>query len=130
MLALSASVVVALGIYLARPWGGNHAYQDATGYLVLGGLLLFSVSPYAGLAALSRRFARAPVGHAVFVVGAGCIGMVGTLVYCDVAFVHPDAQGGLAFLSVPLVQWVATLLLLVIRAVIVRLAQPAAGDRG
>lgn len=119
LLGISASAAVALGIYVAQPWGDNGAYQNATNYLMLGVVLLFSVSPYPGLAWLSRFFVRPAVSFAIFVVGASCIGVGGALAYYDATFVHIDAQNGLVFLFVPLYQWLASLFLFIICRILV-----------
>ena len=119
LLGLCAAAVLALGLHMARPWGDNYAYREASSYLVLGGLLLWALSPYAGLALGAGVFKRWNVARRVFAAGAACVGMGGLLVYADVAFVHPDAQGGLAFLTVPLAQLAATAGLAAIAAILV-----------
>ena len=52
---------VAIGIHMARPWGDNYAYRDASGYGVLALMLLWAVSPYAGLAFGLRLLRRSRV---------------------------------------------------------------------
>jgi len=111
LLLVLAVATLGIGVYMAQPWGDNYAYQDASGYLSLAAMLLWAVSPLAGLAVAARWFRSPRWTLAVFAVGAAAIGVLGVLAYIDVAFVHPDAQGGLAFLTIPVVQWLAALCL-------------------
>lgn len=111
-LALVVAATVGLALHMARPWGDNYAYQDASGYLALAGFLLWAVSPMAMLAWAAGLFGGSGTAMAVFATGSACIALVGVHAYIDAAVLHPDAQGGLVFVFVPLVQWgVATCLL-------------------
>lgn len=105
------AATVGLGIHMARPWGDNYAYQDLAGYATLAGLLLWAISPLTALAWGAGAFRHPRIVRGVFGVGSAGIGVLGSLAYLDAALLHPDAQGGLAFLFVPLVQWGAVLCL-------------------
>jgi hypothetical protein len=41
------------------------------------------------------------------IVGTSVITLGGVALYLDAAFLRPDPQGGLAFMAVPLCQWLA-----------------------
>ena len=106
-LLLCTVATVAIGIHMARPWGDNYAYQDASGYGVLALMLPWAVSPYAGLAFGLRLLRRSRVASRVFAGSAPILAIPGLVAYVDAAFVHLDAQGGLVFVFAPLLQWAA-----------------------
>lgn len=106
-LLLCTVATVAIGIHMARPLGDNYAYQDASGYGVLALMLLWAVSPYAGLAFGLRLLRRSRVASRVFAGSAPILAIPGLVAYVDAAFVHLDAQGGLVFVFAPLLQWAA-----------------------
>ena len=113
-LASSAIAVIAIGLYMAQPWGDNYAYQDVEGYGRLALLVLFAISPYLALLIFSWVFARyAGARSSLFAVGAAVIGVAGVAAYFDTAFIHTDAQGGLIFLFLPVIQLIACFLLVV-----------------
>lgn len=125
-LGLCAAATLAIGIHMARPWGDNDAYQGAKDYLVLAAMLLWALFPLGALALATHIFRSSPRARAVLCIGAIGIGLAGMAAYVDVAFVHRDAQGGLAFVSVPVLQWIGTLGLLAVCAVLQRLRRPVA----
>ena len=50
--------------------------------------------------------------------GAGLITVCGIVLYIDAVFINPDAQGALVFLFLPVYQWIATgILVLLCRTV-------------
>ena len=106
-LLLCTVATVAIGIHMARPWGDNYAYQDASGYGVQALMQLWAVSPYAGLAFGLRLLRRSRVASRVFAGSAPILAIPGLVAYVDAAFVHLDAQGGLVFVFAPLLQWAA-----------------------
>lgn len=126
LLVVAAIASVAIGIKMAQPWGDNYAYQHLGGYLVLAGFLLFAVSPCVGLWLLARIFRGHATASKVFVIGALLIAAAAVYAYFDVAFMHPDAQGGLVFLFLPVYQWFAAAVLTVLCSVI----RARAGARG
>ncbi len=109
MLVLAIAAGAGLALSLARPWSGPAA-EDTAGHLALAAFIAWAASPLAALAAAAGWFGQARTALRVFAAGAGCIALAGLLAYADVR-VHPDAQGGLAFVFVPLVQWAAALVL-------------------
>ena len=80
-------------------------FVGGAGMLAL--MLLWAVSPYAGLALGLRLLRRSRVASRVFAGGALAIGVLALAAYVDAAFVHLDAQGGLVFVFAPLLQWAA-----------------------
>lgn len=69
------------------------------------GLIAWCVSPYV-VVALAARAPRASLSAALALL-ATTIAVAGfaAVVYVDAFFIHLDAQGGLVFLFVPIVQW-------------------------
>jgi hypothetical protein len=110
-LGLCAGATLAIALYMSQPWGDNYAYQDASGYRFLGGMLLWAVSPYAALALGARLLRGSRLALQVLAGGALLIGLAAMVPYVDAAFVHLDPQGGLVFIFAPLVQWAGVLAL-------------------
>lgn len=115
ILSISAVIAVLCGVLVAQSWGDDCVYQNKGGYFVLGAVLLFAISPYAGLALFSRLFTQSSAAFRVFVLGASCIGIGGSIIHFA-AIADSDAQGGLVL--VPVVQWADVLLLLVVCAAV------------
>ena len=115
---LPALAVTALGVVVGFPLLTALALQHVTSAhsIVFVGLLPLCTALFAVLRGGERP---RPAFWLFSAAGAACVGMGGLLVYADVAFVHPDAQGGLAFLTVPLAQWAATAGLAAIAAILV-----------
>ena len=101
--ALVATIV--LGIYMARPWGDNYAYENLTGYLGLFAFLAWACGPYIYLIWISRTRSsmRASAISRLAVALLVCVG--GIVILIDTAFIHIDAQGGLIFIFLPIYQW-------------------------
>lgn len=119
-LGVAMAATVLLGVWMARPWGDNDAYQDISGYLRLSAFLLWATSPLAMLALMAGAFRRSRVSPVAFAVGAACIALAGIVAYAN-ALLFPDAQGGLAFLFVPLAQWGAAACLVAVCCAVDRL---------
>ena len=89
----------ALGTLAALGYAGGGDLLDAAGL----GFVAWALLPYVVLAGGLGRFwshrARLAglVGAAVVVLGAAAL-------YADAIWLHPDAQGGLAFVTVPVLQ--------------------------
>ena len=96
---------VALSIYAAQPWGDNYAYQDISGYVLLTVFVAWAISPYIYLFVSAGRHSPHRLSNLLRVAVAllTCIG--GIAAVFDTVFIHLDAQGGLIFLSLPVVQW-------------------------
>lgn len=116
--AMAASV--GLAIHMARPWGDNYAFQHASDYVALVLFLLWAISPLAALAWAARWFRQPRIASWVYAIGAGAIALFGLYTYVDAALIHLDPQGGLVFLFMPMVQWVAALVLAAVCALLVR----------
>lgn len=113
ILGISAVAVMAIGIYMAQPWGDNYAYQDARSYWELCLILVFAISPYIALALCAKLFAKSEGASRLFLICSLLIGIAGLAAYIDAAFIHVDAQGGLIFLFLPMVQLAAGFALVV-----------------
>lgn len=115
---LAALGTLALMVSAARPWGDNDVLQSLWG---VSGLLLLAVwatLPYLGMLLLARRAVAVKAGEILVLVGALIISVGGLAAYVDAVWLHPDPQGGLAFIAIPLYQGImlgvlAGLLLLV-----------------
>lgn len=71
---------------------------------------LWGMAPWLGVVLLIRvsshtKFLRALAGLSLMVGGAGIVGLV------DVMYLHPDAQGALVFIFIPLYQLACLILL-------------------
>jgi hypothetical protein len=105
-LALSAILVTLLLMtYMARPWGDNYAYKSLSGYAWLLGLAVWATLPNLMLLFWARKAPRAKAKEWIFIIGTLVITIGGVACYMDAAFLHPDPQGGLAFIAIPLYQW-------------------------
>ena len=120
LLCMAMAASVALAIHMARPWGDNYAYQDASGYVALAMFMLWAISPLAALAWAATWFRQAWVASWVYAIGAGAIALFGLHAYVDAALIHLDPQGGLVFLFMPMVQWVAAFVLAAVCALLRR----------
>lgn len=70
------------------------------------GLMTWAASPYALLAWVMRRPRDCPGAAITLFVTTLAVALFAVVVYADTVFFHPDAQGGLVFLFIPLWQWV------------------------
>ena len=102
---VAAAATIALGIYAARPWGDNYAYQDPMGYVGLFGFLGWAVSAYVAMAGMFRVIKSGRRRSWVRLIGSFVVAGFGVFVIVDTTFVHIDAQGGLVFLFAPVYQW-------------------------
>ena len=66
---------------------------------------MWAISPYLGLAIMSRLFRRKVDTSIVVLTGALAIGVGGVFVVYDTAFVDIHSTGGLALIALPLYQW-------------------------
>jgi hypothetical protein len=73
------------------------------------GIVAWALSPYGYLAVLIRAVTRKSATIAALVLSL-LTGGFGVWGLADAMFIHPDAQGGLVFISGPLWQWVGLLL--------------------
>lgn len=121
VIVLSAVFTVVIGLYMAHPGGDVYAYRTGRSYMTLAGFLLFAVAPHVALLLLRRAF-RDGKALFLFLVGACAIAVFGVYAYFDVAFIHPDAQGGLVFVFMPIYQWLAIVVLVPVCLVTKRLS--------
>jgi len=129
MVGISAFAVIIIGVVMAQPWGDNYVYQDAKGYVALGLMLLFALVPYVGLLLCSRLFVRSVGASRSFMIGALLISIVGVAGYFHTAFINLDAQGGLIFLVMPVLQLLAGFTLVVSCALWLWLARKRGATR-
>ena len=105
LIALSAALItLTMMIYMAQPWGDNDAYQSLWGYAWLLALAVWATSPYLMILFLNRKASQVQAIKLADIIGALIVSL-GVLLYVDAAFLHPDPQGALAFITVPLYQW-------------------------
>ena len=104
-LSLAAALgTLALLVSAARPWGDNDAYQGWLGYAGLFLLAVWAILPYLGILLLARRAVAVKAGEILVLAGALIMTGGGLAAYVDAVWLHPDPQGGLAFVVVPLYQ--------------------------
>lgn len=73
------------------------------------GFIIWAVSPYLYLAAMTKAVSKKPSTIAVLVF-ALFVGAFGVWALIDAMFIHLDAQGGLIYIFAPLWQWVFLIL--------------------
>jgi hypothetical protein len=93
-----------LMVYMAQPWGDNYAYQSLWGYAGLLALAVWANLPYLMILFLAGKASQARAIKVADIIGT-LIVFSGVLLYADAAFLHPDPQGGLVFITVPFYQW-------------------------
>jgi hypothetical protein len=99
-----ASAVATLGF---MAWVADWSMQPTILAFMIG-LLAWCVSPYA-LIAFVARTPRASASSAIALLATAlAVAGFAAVVYVDAFFIHLDAQGGLVFLFVPVVQWMGT----------------------
>lgn len=103
--SLGVIATVTLSIYAAQPWGDNDAYQDISGYLLLTVFVAWAISPYAYLFRSAGRHSPNRMSNLFRVAVTLLICIGGIAVVFDTVFIHPDAQGGLVFILLPVYQW-------------------------
>jgi hypothetical protein len=114
-LSLAAALgTLALMVSAARPWGANDAYQGWRGYAWLFLLAVWATLPYLGILLLARRAVQVRAREILVLAGALIITGGGLAAYVEAIWLHPDPQGGLAFIVVPLYQGIILGLLAVL----------------
>jgi hypothetical protein len=107
LIALSAALVtLTLMIFMARPWVDNSAYQTTSGYAWLLCIAVWATPPYLMLLFMTQKAFRSKVNKLINIAGTLVVTFGGVGLYIDAAFLHPDPQGGLVFIAVPLYQWI------------------------
>ena len=112
-----------MGIYAAQPWGNNYAYSKLTDYLSLFGLLIWAISPHIAMLITLLYFSKRTILIKTFSVLILIITLVSAYILFDGMFVHPDAQGGLIFLVLPMYQWAALFVFLIICGFVFKLTK-------
>ena len=100
-------------MYLARPWEDNFAPGTASGYRGLLGFLFWAIAPYLPLLVWARKSHAVRAVNLLRLIGAAIICVGGVGIYLDAGLRHPAPLSALVFLAVPLYQWVAVVLLMV-----------------
>lgn len=109
-----AALTLALGLYCARPWEANDSGQDRADYIVLCGLVTWSISPHIVMIGFIWFLRNRPGIQVGFCIGVFVIAVLGLCMLVYAMFIHLDAQSGLVFIFAPLYQLLATLLLSII----------------
>lgn len=115
ILIISALLTASLEIFTAQPWGDNYAYQDYSGYLVLACFVIWNLAPYVTLALLVYRDRKNSKHLIILLIGIIVIVSISIFWLIDTLFIHMSSTSGLIFLSLPLCQFIAILILKVIR---------------
>lgn len=77
--------------------------------LIVIGLLIWAVSPYLFAIFMTKRSHKDIVVNIVFGVSL-CLAAAGIYLLVDAMYIHTDPQGGLAFVVVPMYQWMILLI--------------------
>lgn len=99
--------VVVLAAAVATAW--CIVYVSGGGAIGVLGYLAWSLIPYVLMAGLHYATCRRPLGAFSVREAAWsfvCIAIAGPFLYFDIMFLHPDAQGAIAMLMVPVLQCV------------------------
>jgi hypothetical protein len=112
LLFLATLFTISLMVHAAQPRGDNVAYKKFTDYLYLIGYMLWAVSPYVMLSLVVYVGRNNPTSITIAFFGSVLIIAGAAAVLIDAVFIHPDAQGALVFLFLPIYQWLAALVLL------------------
>lgn len=102
----AALITLTLMIFMARPWGDNYAYQILSGYAWLLAFAVWATLPYLMIIFLARWAFQLQVKKLMVIIVALIISLGGVALYVDAALLHRDPQGALAFIAVPLCQWI------------------------
>lgn len=100
VLGLASFLIV---LMVGRPWREGLA---GAAWLAVVAFALWAVTPHVGLGAALVLFRRTPKRAVAGVSAALAVALVGLACIIDVVFVHPDPQGGIALIFVPLCQWI------------------------
>ncbi|MEA3546726.1 MAG: hypothetical protein U9R66_03610 [Thermodesulfobacteriota bacterium] len=106
MKQISFIVVIAAAIFTVVIGVKTTSYPISAGAL---GFIGWAVSPYFYLAGMAKFVAQRAAVIVVAVL-AFLVGGFGVWAFIDAMFIHPDAQGGLVFVVVPMWEWALLLL--------------------
>jgi hypothetical protein len=103
---IGAGIAGSIGasIYAARPWGGNYAYQDASGYLQLLLWEGFIALPYVLLYLVARRYGAGARQLAVLLFSCLLLSGFGVYAYVDAVLFSTSSTSALIFLVLPVYQ--------------------------
>jgi hypothetical protein len=107
-----------MGMYAAQPWENGSDYSKLTDYISLFGLLLWAILPYLSMFIIIHSFSKRIVLIRTFSAVIFIISIFSAYILFDAMFVHPDAQGGLVFIILPIYQWVALIVFLIIYGIV------------
>jgi hypothetical protein len=93
-----------LGLHASQPWD-NEAGNTLTDYLSLMMFLGWSLLPYIGMFVLINLCLGKKIVFGVSVAGSSLVVILSALALWDGLITHVDAQSGLLFLFLPIVQW-------------------------
>jgi hypothetical protein len=102
---LAALSTLALMAYAAQPWGDNAFYRGLLGYAWLLLMAVWATLHYLVLFIMAKRAVHSRAKKFFALLGALIIAGSGLAAYVDAIWLHPDPQSGLAFIAVPLYQW-------------------------
>lgn len=99
-----------------KPWQEDYA---SVAWAAVIGFAAWGVTPHVGLSVLLLLFRRgSKLQSAIGVAIALLIVTCGFALIIDVIFIHPDAQGGIALIFLPIYQWMAAIVLAVFGTVV------------
>lgn len=102
---IGAVFTLAMGVHASRPWGGESVPIGE--YVGLLGFMAWAVSPYLGMALLIRRCLSKPVPRRLAGGGSAILTVLAGMALWSGFVTDPDAQSGLLFFALPVLQWPA-----------------------
>ena len=100
-------------LYAASPWD-NDAFTTLQDYFYLIGVLLLGISPYTAMGIALSFFSKKNLLIKTFSVCIFTISLLSGFIMIDAMFIHPDAQGALTLIFLPIYQWIVLFTLLLI----------------
>jgi hypothetical protein len=123
LLLLATAFMLSLALNMLRPWSNEAFETGAASHLYWITMLLYAVSPNAGLALLSKIFRSDKKAITAFVIGAHAISIAGMYAYLDALVLHRSALSGLILLGAPTCQWFAITVLTIVCLAMKRLKE-------
>jgi len=114
VIVLSVIGTLAILLYLCWPWGDESVAPRLSEYGGLLSLVLWAIAPYLPLLVKTLKSPSGQAGNLLMLIGCAAIGAAGCGIYLDAVLKHPAPLSALLFLVLPLYQWGAVLLLLLI----------------
>lgn len=109
----SALFTLAMMLFAGRPW--QWELPSLLGWIgFMLGFGIWAISPYLMLCVKAKKLNNTARQFLTLLLGAMLIGAFGAYGIIDAMFIHPDAQGAIAFIVIPFLQWLGVCAVIVI----------------